>query len=127
MGRKRFIRPSVLRQDFLQLRGADVISVERHADILVIIHQFGKEMDRRIFCQSHGIWNAGRGVQSSRCPKAHNVVDFEVVFDYLIYNIAGWSSLVARRAHNPKVTGSNPVPATIKIKGLAFMADPFLV
>ena len=28
------------------------------------------------------------------------------------YNIAGWSSLEARRAHNPKVTGSNPVPAT---------------
>ena len=27
--------------------------------------------------------------------------------------IAGWSSLEARRAHNPKVTGSNPVPAII--------------
>ena len=27
-------------------------------------------------------------------------------------NIAGWSSLVARRAHNPKVVGSNPSPAT---------------
>ena len=27
-------------------------------------------------------------------------------------NNAGWSSLEARRAHNPKVTGSNPVPAT---------------
>ncbi len=27
-------------------------------------------------------------------------------------NIAGWSSLEARRAHNPKVTGSNPVSAT---------------
>ena len=26
---------------------------------------------------------------------------------------AGWSSLVARRAHNPKVVGSNPTPATI--------------
>ncbi|EEJ50092.1 hypothetical protein HMPREF6123_2637 [Oribacterium sinus F0268] len=26
--------------------------------------------------------------------------------------IAGWSSLVARRAHNPKVVGSNPSPAT---------------
>ena len=26
--------------------------------------------------------------------------------------IAGLSSPVARRAHNPKVTGSNPVPAT---------------
>src|SRR5205809_1057853 len=27
---------------------------------------------------------------------------------------AGWSSLVARRAHNPKVAGSNPAPATIE-------------
>ena len=27
-------------------------------------------------------------------------------------NIAGWSSLVARWAHNPKVVGSNPAPAT---------------
>ena len=31
------------------------------------------------------------------------------------YIIAGWSSLVARRAHNPKVVGSNPAPATILI------------
>ena len=31
------------------------------------------------------------------------------------FNIAGWSSLVARRAHNPKVVGSNPAPA-IKTK-----------
>ena len=28
--------------------------------------------------------------------------------------IAGWSSLVARRAHNPEVVGSNPAPATRK-------------
>ena len=34
----------------------------------------------------------------------------ERLFSY----IAGWSSLVARRAHNPKVGGSNPPPATIK-------------
>ena len=26
--------------------------------------------------------------------------------------IAGWSSLVARQAHNLKVAGSNPAPAT---------------
>ena len=26
-------------------------------------------------------------------------------------NVAGWSSLEARRAHNPKVVGSNPAPA----------------
>ncbi len=29
---------------------------------------------------------------------------------------AGWSSLVARRAHNPKVVGSNPAPATKHLK-----------
>ena len=28
------------------------------------------------------------------------------------HQIAGWSSLVARWAHNPKVGGSNPPPAT---------------
>ena len=26
--------------------------------------------------------------------------------------VAEWSSSVARRAHNPEVAGSNPVPAT---------------
>ena len=30
----------------------------------------------------------------------------------LVSTDAGWSSLVARRAHNPKVAGSNPAPAT---------------
>jgi hypothetical protein len=29
--------------------------------------------------------------------------------------VAGWSSLVARWAHNPKVAGSNPAPATNRI------------
>ena len=29
----------------------------------------------------------------------------------ILNNIAGWSSLEARRAHNPKVVGSNPAPA----------------
>lgn len=29
---------------------------------------------------------------------------------------AGWSSLVARRAHNPEVAGSNPAPATMKLQ-----------
>jgi hypothetical protein len=33
---------------------------------------------------------------------------------------AGWSSLVARWAHNPKVGGSNPPPAT------NFLRNPFL-
>jgi hypothetical protein len=35
---------------------------------------------------------------------------------------AGWSSLVARRAHNPKVAGSNPAPAIYEktCKGAVF-------
>ena len=45
---------------------------------------------------------------------------FKISIDILIlivYNRnvnidAGWSSLEARRAHNPKVVGSNPAPAT---------------
>ena len=38
------------------------------------------------------------------------------VIEYIHFLIdAGWSSLVARRAHNPKVVGSNPAPATIFI------------
>ena len=32
-------------------------------------------------------------------------------------NAAGWSSQVARRAHNPEVAGSNPAPATGKPRG----------
>ena len=31
---------------------------------------------------------------------------------------AGWSSLVARQAHNLKVVGSNPAPATISARFL---------
>ena len=42
-------------------------------------------------------------------------------------NDAGWSSLVARRAHNPKVEGSNPSPATKYIQGLANRQVPFLL
>ncbi len=39
-----------------------------------------------------------------------------------VYNnniIAGWSSTVARWAHNPKVAGSNPAPATKWSRGVA--------
>ena len=38
----------------------------------------------------------------------------ESVFSYVLLILvdAGWSSLVARQAHNLKVVGSNPTPAT---------------
>jgi hypothetical protein len=37
---------------------------------------------------------------------------------------AGWSSLAARRAHNPKVVGSNPTPATNQINDLETSPRP---
>ena len=37
---------------------------------------------------------------------------FESLFLRHLYNIAGWSSSVARWAHNPEAVGSNPTPAT---------------
>ena len=37
--------------------------------------------------------------------------------------IAGWSSLVARWAHNPEVVGSNPSPATIWFRGVAVITS----
>ncbi len=41
---------------------------------------------------------------------------------------AGWSSLAARRAHNPKVIGSNPIPATKYPKSLtAFASSSFFI
>ena len=48
----------------------------------------------------------------------------------LLYNhlsgVAGWSSLVARRAHNPKVVSSNLAPATIHaIKSLSIFSFYF--
>src|SRR6516225_10860669 len=50
-------------------------------------------------------WNRGELQKSS---KSRNIND------------AGWSSLVARRAHNPKVVSSNLTPATnlIDLQGL---------
>ena len=38
----------------------------------------------------------------------------QLVYNNKAFYIAGWSSLVARRAHNPEVVGSNPAPATIE-------------
>ena len=35
---------------------------------------------------------------------------------------AGWSSLAARRAHNPKVVGSNPTPATNYYRTIGYPA-----
>ena len=43
------------------------------------------------------------------------------------YGTAGWSSPVARQAHNLKVVGSNPTPATKTNKGSANRQSPFFM
>ena len=40
------------------------------------------------------------------------VIGSSPIIGFEFYIAAGWSSLEARRAHNPKVVGSNPAPAT---------------
>lgn len=42
-------------------------------------------------------------------------------------DIAGWSSLVARRAHNPEVVGSNPAPATKNLQLVGLLGELFLL
>ena len=49
----------------------------------------------KLRCRTLAIWLVG--------PRVGN----------LAFTIAGWSSSVARWAHNPEVAGSNPVPATM--------------
>ena len=48
---------------------------------------------------------------SGTCPRVL-ALDSISIFPIMRPADAGWSSLVARWAHNPKVAGSNPVPAT---------------
>ena len=43
--------------------------------------------------------------------EGYNIFNF-IAYNVFIETVAGWSSLEARRAHNPKVVGSNPTPAT---------------
>ena len=63
----------------------------------------------------------------------------EIVYNNRVRISAGWSSLEAHRAHNPKVAGSNPAPAiflcnekctdkNIEVKNMlaCFLTDIFL-
>ncbi len=63
--------------------------------------------------------NKVRGIQKMRIKHPLGYISFTLVTlqfrvypDIVSLSDAGWSSLAARRAHNPKVIGSNPIPAT---------------
>ena len=56
----------------------------------------------------------GTGLENQEVAKVAQ--GFESLFlrhNFVNIFIAGWSSLVARWAHNPEVVGSNPSPATM--------------
>ena len=64
----------------------------------------------RALCSNNGWipeWPKG-----TDCKSAGNAFEGSNPSPPIKYHIAGWSSLEARRAHNPKVIGSNPIPAT---------------
>ena len=61
--------------------------------------------------QSGSLPNTGSSVGSAQ-PVAERSAVLSWSAPMTRVNGAGWSSLVARRAHNPKVVGSNPAPAT---------------
>ena len=50
----------------------------------------------------------GNGLENRQACKSVRGFESHIL---LIHINAGWSSSVARRAHNPKVAGSNPAPA----------------
>ena len=59
------------------------------------------------FMENYPSLAEGNGLENRQVGKTTQ--EFESLI--LLFIIAGWSSLVARRAHNPKVAGSNPAPA----------------
>ena len=75
-------------------------------------------MRRRAICSANGVFYIVNTRQPSRHRLARarnffiNSLHFRAQVVIIAPVIAGWSSLAARRAHNPKVVGSNPAPAT---------------
>src|ERR1035438_8493990 len=55
-------------------------------------------------------WAAPGTIVLGKSPLGKSPIVIAAIIRYDAF--AGWSSLVARWAHNPKVAGSNPAPAT---------------
>ena len=79
-----------------------------HRNVEIVSWQERVKAERNFrFLNLVTIWEIGEGLRTNSVLCYHP--------------FAGWSSLVARRAHNPEVVGSNPTPATkiIDSQGLA--------
>ena len=56
----------------------------------------------------------------------HPLMKFIFIYNLIII-IAGWSSLVARRAHNPEAACSSPASATMFIRCISFGCAVFFI
>ena len=68
-----------------------------------------------IFLEDYPSPAEGNGLENRQAGKTVQGFESLILLWNILIIIAGWSSLVARRAHNPKVVGSNPATA-IKTK-----------
>src|SRR6476620_10726347 len=66
-------------------------------------------------CGSTRIACCRRSFRPSGMVRRHADLDLTDVSRNVALADAGWSSSVARRAHNPEVAGSNPAPATDRV------------
>src|SRR6478609_7259174 len=66
-------------------------------------------------CGSTRIACCRRSFRPSGMVRRHADLDLTDVSRNVALADAGWSSSVARRAHNPEVAGSNPAPATNRL------------
>ena len=59
----------------------------------------------------------GNGLENRQVCKSTQEFESLILLIFIFYSYyRGVEQLAARRAHNPKVTGSNPVPAIIIIE-----------
>src|SRR5882762_6009590 len=92
------------------------------------MQQIGQVQAGRAGAHDQGAHAAGHhrtGLRRPRRPRPE--VDSASGVGYITSVTAGWSSPVARWAHNPKVAGSNAAAATMNDEGLAdaAAANPF--
>ncbi len=77
--------------------------------------RFKSGLRHHLFWRNTQVWLKGLVLKTKRSETARGFESLflrQFMFNLYVGNIAGWSSLVARWAHNPKVVGSNPAPAT---------------
>ena len=115
--RERFAGSAIYRigqEQWLRNIAVALGNAPRSAEILTALQ--ARAQDASPLVREHVAW----ALEQQHMPPG-NTKKMRIVFDELhklCYSLtppdAGWSSLAARRAHNPKVVGSNPAPATTK-------------